>query len=288
MTDKSIHMLFAFDDNFWAPAYAGMRGICLSTKRRSDLVFHLCELGLKDEHRADLKKIEEEFGATLIFYDLATNDAFQKSCATLPSDNRLNQVMYARLLVEVLIPQDVERIIYFDCDTLVCAPIEELAEMDLQGFPIAAAKDYMSTFITGGRDIKNNRDLFDTADPYFNSGLLVIDTKKWREAGVLSRLAEMVSDGTMDRIYYDQDFLNLVFKHNWLKLDQLWNIIDPRPPHQALNPKMFHYTGKRRPWNLVSGVAFARIYRHIMTNELYYRYMRHRIKRRILRFFKLA
>ena len=286
LTQKPIHILFACDDNFWAPAYAAMRGICLATKRRVDLVFHLCELGLTNEHRADLRKIETEFGANLIFYNLATNDAFQNFCAKLPSDKRLNQVMYARLLVDVLVPPEVERIVYFDCDTLVCAPIEELADMDLEGFPIAAVQDYMAVFIKGGRDIKNNRDLFDPADPYFNSGLLVIDIKKWRKNDVLGHLVAKTADGTMDRIYYDQDFLNLVFKNNWFKLDQLWNIIDPRPPHQALCPKMLHFTGKRRPWNLVSGVAFARVYRHVMTNELYYRYMRHRIKQRFKRLLK--
>ncbi|UJQ93620.1 glycosyltransferase family 8 protein [Mariluticola halotolerans] len=283
----AIHILFAFDDNFWAPAYAAMRGICLSTHRRGDLVFHLCELGLTGEHRADLEKITTEFGAKLVFYDLATNRDFQERCANLPSDKRLNQMMYARLLVDVLIPKDVKRIIYFDCDTYVRAPIEELAEIDLQGFPIGAVEEPHADFITRQTDMRHNMDLFDPADPYFNSGMLVIDTKKWRDAKVLDHLAAKVADGTMDRIYYDQDFLNLTFKNNWCHLDQLWNLIDPRAPHQALNPKMVHYTGRNRPWNLVSNVAFARVYRHVMTNELFYRYWRHRLKRRVMKFLRL-
>lgn len=287
MQNKKIHVMLCFDDNFWAPAFAVMRGICLSTHRRKDLVFHLCEFGLSDDHRADLEKITTEFGAQLVFQDLRKNEDFQKSCASLPTDNRLNQIMYARLLVEVIIPKDVERVIYLDCDTYVRRPIEELAEIDLEGMPIAAVEDYFHIFITGQKDIKSNRDLFDPADAYFNSGLLVIDTKKWAESQVLENLERMVNNGTMARIYYDQDFLNLTFKDRWKKLDQLWNILDPRPAHQALNPKMLHYTGTRRPWNLVSGVAFARVYRHVMTNELFYRFMRHRMKRRINKILRL-
>ena len=38
-----IHIVLTFDDNFWAPAYAVARSICLSTRRR-DLVFHLLVL----------------------------------------------------------------------------------------------------------------------------------------------------------------------------------------------------------------------------------------------------
>lgn len=288
MSAKAIHVLFAFDDNFWAPAYAAMRAICLTTHRRKDLVFHLCELGLTNEHRADLEAITDEFGARQIFYNLATNEAFQTKCASLPSDNRLNQMMYARLLIDVLIPASVKRIIYFDCDTFVRAPIEELAEIDLQGFPIGAVEEPHADFITRQTDMRHNMDLFDPADPYFNSGLLVVDTAAWRQAKVLDHLAAKVADGTMDRIYYDQDFLNLVFKNNWFKLDQLWNIIDPRAAHQALAPKMAHYTGRNRPWNLISNTAFARTYRHVMTNELFYRFMRHRIKRRVKKLLHLG
>ncbi len=283
-----IHVLLCFDDNFWAPAYAVMRGICLSTRRRKDLVFHLCELRLEDAHRQDLKKIEDEFGAKLVFYDLESNEDFQRSCAKLPTDTRLNQIMYARLLVAELIPDEVERIIYCDCDTYMRGAIEELAEIDLEGKPIGAVEDPLGDFITRRRDMRQNVDLFDPADPYFNSGLLVIDTKKWRAAKVLENLARLVADGTMARIYYDQDFLNLTFFGNWKPLDKMWNVIDPRPPHQALNPKMLHYTGKRRPWNLVSAVAFARTYRHVMTNELFYRYMRHRWRRKLMKTLRLS
>lgn len=264
----AIHVLLAFDDNFWAPAYAVMRSICLATHRRKDLVFHLCEIGLTAPHRQDLEKITTEFGATLDIHDLTIDETFKTQIADLPRDKRLNHMMYARLMVDVLVPKNVTRVIYFDCDTYIRGPIEELAEMDLGGKAIGAVEDPHADFITTKRDMVDNKDLFDTADPYFNSGLLVIDTKKWRQAKVLEKLKAMVADGTMGRLYYDQDFLNLVFKHNWHHLDKMWNVIDPRPPHEAFGPKMLHYTGKRRPWKVLSYVAFARVYRHVMTNEL--------------------
>lgn len=276
MTDKSIHILLAFDDNFWAPAYAAMRGICLATRRRADLVFHLFQLGLTDEHRADLERITQEFSAKLDIHDLATEKTFTNELAKLPRDGRLNHLMYARLLVEALLPKSIDRVIYLDCDTYVRGNIAELAEIDLKNNAIGAVEEPHADFITRQTDMRHNSDLFDPADPYFNSGLLVIDMKQWRAAKVLDNLKTMVSDGTMERLYYDQDFLNLTFKNNWLMLDPAWNLVDPRKVHQSFNPKMLHYTGSRRPWKLWSGTAFARVYRHVMTNELFYRYMRHR------------
>ena len=287
MPAKPIHIALTFDDNFWAPAFATMRSVCLATHRKADLHFHLCHLPLTGEHRADLENIATEFGAHLHWYDISKLEQFTDIAARARYNQRLSNIVYARLLFDRFLPEDITRLIYLDCDLYVRADIAELAEMDMAGLPIAGVVDSLYPFVTHRRDLMTNRDLFDTADPYFNAGMLVIDMDKWRKADIPGKLEKAITDGTMDRIYYDQDFLNLVFRNNWLQLDPLWNTIDPRPAHQSLNPHILHYTDRRKPWNLVSGVAFARVYRHVMTNEIFYRFWRHRIKNRILKFLRL-
>lgn len=278
-----IHIALAFDDNFWAPAYAVMRSVCLNTTRRADLLFHLCHDGLSAEHRADLDKITTEFGAALRDYPLAENASFNAICRDLPVPKRLHPVIYARLLLNVLLPAEVERVIYLDCDTMVIAPIELLWDIDLNAKTLGAVPDAWKLLQAGGRDMVEKTDVFDTAAPYFNSGVLLIDLKRYSLADIPGRLAALAAAGTIRRLYYDQDMLNLIFAGDWHILPWRFNVIDPRPPHQAMLPYILHYTGTRRPWNLWSGTAFARIYRHVMTNELYYRFMRHRWKTRALK-----
>ncbi len=285
---QPIHIALTFDDNFWAPAYATMRSVCLSTHRRTDLVFHLCHRPLTEEHVADLKKIEDEFGASLVWYDLDNDDRFLDIISRARYHKRTTNIVYARLLFDRLLPETVERLIYIDCDMYVRSPIEELYDMDMEGHPIAAVRDPYSFHIIGDRDLRQNQDLFHLADLYFNAGLIVIDMDGWRKADIPGWLERLIADGTMDRLYYDQDLLNLVFHNNWKRLDTLWNTLNPRVAHEAFDPKLLHYTGPRKPWNLVSGTAFARAYRHVMTNELFYRYMRHRVKRRIRRWFGIG
>ena len=282
MSDPSgnpIHLALTFDDNYWAPAYAVMRSVCLFTRRRSDLVFHLFQRGVSPAHQADLDAIATEFGARLVRYDLDTATAFADIANRVKTSRRLSNVVYARLLIDRLLPPEVERIIYLDCDTMVHDRIEELYDVDLQGHPIAAVRDVMSVSIVGGRDIRNNRDLFDTADPYFNSGMLVIDVPKYRAIDVGARLEAAIADGVMARIYYDQDLLNLIFRNNWRALPSRWNTIDAHYSHEAADPAILHYTGPFKPWHLFSNAAFRRTYRHVMTNELFYRFMRHRWRR---------
>lgn len=276
-----IRILLGFDRNFWAPAYATMRSICLASPNPENIVFHLCYRGLDDEQKADLGEISKEFGAGLSWHDLDTNPRFQAALATLKDSKRLGTIIYARLMVEEFVPADAERVIYLDCDVMVMAPIEELWDTPLNGRTLGAVRDPWVLLHVRGRDMRDKKDLFRSHDPYFNSGLMVIDLERWRAAKVWDKLKAVIADGTMERLYYDQDFLNLTFRGDWTALDQLWNVIDPRPAHAALNPKLLHYTGDKKPWNIWSGVAFERIYRHVMTNELFYRYWRFRTKRRL-------
>ena len=279
MPDNKIHIALAFDDNFWAPAYAVMRSICLFTKRRSDLVFHLIHQPITDEHRADLEKIPAEFGATLVWHDLTQSELFNSIVSRMPTSDRWTSVVYGRLLIDSLVGADVQRVIYLDCDMLVRAPVEELYSVDLGHHPIGAVRDTQGILIVGGRDVMQNRDLFDIADLYFNSGMMVIDIERWRSIDMPARLEDLIRSGVISRLYYDQDILNLIFKNNVKALPSRWNMIDARHSHEGLDPAILHFTGWSKPWHLYSVVAFRRIYRHVMTNDVFYRFMRHRWKR---------
>ena len=284
---SAIHIALTFDDSFWAPAYTLMRSICLSTKRKTDLVFHLLHRPLSPEHRADLDKISTEYGAVLRYYPLDQSAVFTRFVETMPESAQWPKVVYARLLLPRLLPDDVERVIYLDCDMMVRRPIEALFEADLAGQPLGAVADSISPFIAGRRDMRQNAGIFDPADPYFNSGMLVIDRAGWAALDMEAEIATLAQKGWMERLYYDQDMLNLIFAGRWTPLNWRWNCIDAHPAHEALNPAILHYTGVNKPWFLLAGIlrtsAYARWYRHVMTNELFYRFARHRWKRTWLR-----
>jgi lipopolysaccharide biosynthesis glycosyltransferase len=288
----AMHVALTFDDNFWAPAYATMRSVCLFSHRREDLVFHLCHRTLTAEHRADLERIREEFPIELRWYDLDQSAMFQDIAKRMPENKRLSNIVYARLMIDRLVAPDVERILYLDCDMLVREDVAFFFDLDLEGNSIAAVRDSIGAPITGRRDLKENRDIFDPADYYFNAGMVLIDIAKWREADVIGRMEEAYTSGIMQRIYYDQDLLNLVFKGKWLKLPWRWNVIDARHAHDGVDPAILHYTAERKPWGVLAGmlqsVAFARFYRHVMTNDLFYRFARHRWKRWWLKKLRLA
>jgi lipopolysaccharide biosynthesis glycosyltransferase len=274
--DRALHIALAFDENFGPPAYATARGICLSTRRRGDLVFHLCHPGLTNETLALLETIVAEFGATLVHHNVAEDPDYRHFASSLPHTRYISEVMYARLLLGRIIDPAIKRIVYLDCDILVRAPIEGLLEQDLGGRPLGAVRDGQAPVPGNGRDIRQLRDLLDPADRFFNSGVLVIDLDQWREIEIVAALTALQKDGTLERLGNDQRILNHLFGNNWTQIDPSWNTFAVGKLVELTDPKAVHYTGLDKPWNLINFAPFGRPYRHVMTNEVFYRYMRQR------------
>jgi lipopolysaccharide biosynthesis glycosyltransferase len=281
MPFRPIHVALNFTDSYWALAYTVMRSICLSSQLRREIGFHLIHGALRPDHAATLETITAEFGARLTHYDPAENSDFRAVIDHLPATARFPAIVYGRLLLDRLLPAEVERVIYLDCDVMVRRPIEELFDIDLAGHPIGAVADPYHDGIKLGRDIRTKASPFDSAAPYFNSGVLLIDRAGLARADIPGRIAEFAATGVLAKLYYDQDVLNLIFAGDWLELPWRYNLMLPRKTHEGLGAAILHYTGHRRPWQLYSGVAFSRTYRHVMTNEVFYRQWRERWLRRI-------
>ena len=273
---RSLHVALTFNDKYWALAYAVMRSVCLTTKRRGDVVFHLCHTALTAEHAAIHDSITAEFGATLRHYDPEQNAGFRALVAQLPASDRFPPIVYTRLVLDQLLPADLERVIYLDCDVMVCRPIELLYEQEMADKPIAAVFDPFHLGIKKGRDIRQKQTPFDTGDAYFNSGVLLIDLQRYAAIDLPARIAEFAASGVLKNLFFDQDMLNLVFLNNWQPLNWRFNVLNPKPAHESLQPIIVHYTSYSPPWKMFSGAAFSRFYRHVMTQDVYYRFMAER------------
>jgi lipopolysaccharide biosynthesis glycosyltransferase len=278
-----LHIALTFDDYFWAPAYATMRSVCLTTRRRADLVFHLFHWQLWPEHRADLDAIATEFGATVRHYPLDTDPKIRSLIEALPGTRDFPPVVYARLLLDELLPSEVSRFLYLDSDLYVRAPVEKLIEMDLSGNTLAAAPEPGRHHLVKGDDMRTRLGPFDCADPYFNSGVLVIDRAAWGKADLPGYLKALQRNGEIAALYHDQDVLNLKFRGAWLRLDPLWNLTKPHPALRALDPFIIHYTTGMKPWNTLAYVAFGSSYKHVMTKDVRRRYARYRRKMWLMR-----
>lgn len=269
-----LDIVLTFDDNFWGPAYASMRSVCLTSAAPEKLRFHVFHSGLRPRNRAVIHSIASDYGAQLELIDIDQIEALNARIAAFPPIRmqRFTPIVYARLFLGELLPPEIGRVLYLDADTFVRSPIETLFAIDMQDRVIAAVLQPDRMHCLAGTDLRA-RSSFSMAEPYFNSGVMLIDLERYRRIDFAAGLAG-VPAAELAQFYYDQDILNYVLRGRFLELDPRWNLQNPEPAHEAFDPHILHYSSDSRPWWPWARVAFKRTYRHLMTNAHFYRYRR--------------
>lgn len=204
---------------------------------------------------ADLAPARERVAAVGAQLVLCRIDDLGARLARAPVRGHISQAAYYRLFLPEVLPPEVERVIYLDCDVVVCRAIEELWDTDLGGHAIAAVmKPRAEEFADVGLEAETD---------YFNSGVLVIDVARWRELGVARGTLEFAAVHPGRRHGHDQPGLNHVFNGQWKHLDPRWNQQFKFFVHTARHlrmtrrdlrrvrrdPYIIHFTTQSKPWN---------------------------------------
>ncbi len=110
---------------------------------------------------------------------------------------------YYRLFMTELLPQ-FDKIIYLDGDVIVKTDIKELYDYDLGTNLVAASRILYDTD-------RSQLGLMDVKNTYFNSGVMLINGKLWREEKVLEQCLNVIK--ITPKEYFrssEQDVLNMV------------------------------------------------------------------------------
>jgi lipopolysaccharide biosynthesis glycosyltransferase len=253
-TRRPIVVSLACDDNYANLAATSLMSLLANLPPDTLCTAYICTFGLNNTNTSTLKAFEHEYNVKVEILTFS-EDRYKK----MPS-GRWTTSMYLRYELATALP-DRNRILYLDCDTLVRTDVTPLFELDLQGYPLGAARDYADLCEGRFQDHKKRLNI-NQDQPYFNSGVLLFDLQNWRDNDLTSKVFACLVENR-DRIHFpDQDVLNLIFGDNVFWLDQSWNLQLPmiltqkqhpwwRPEiRQAIEtPAVLHFTGDIKPWN---------------------------------------
>ena len=164
---------------------------------------------------------------------------------------------YTRLWVADFFPDDVERVLYLDCDLIVLGGIGPLYRGELHGKLLGAVS------IPGSTRCELLR--IPESSGYFNSGVMVVDLRQWRETGAAKALIEYIVANPDKLIDADQDALNACFFARRESLSYVWNVITPfyfEYHPLGIDPgtverirrdaRVIHFNGASKPWSYMS------------------------------------
>ena len=124
---------------------------------------------------------------------------------------------YSRLFIPSLLPKDINKVIYLDCDALIVDSLKKLWETNIDDYCCGAVLDGINTSI-------KNRLGFKLEENYINSGFLLVNLKKWRENNIESKFIHFMMENQNRFYQHDQGVLNNVFKNQFLILNPKYNL----------------------------------------------------------------
>lgn len=179
-----------------------------------------------------------------------------------PVSHHITVATYFRILLPEILPLEIEKVIFIDCDIIVKENLGELFKIDISKYSHAAV---INPF-TDSYSVKKRLDIKQEYE-YFNAGVLLINIKFWRNYSVTEKALNYLKENFNKIEFWDQDVLNFLFQGMWLELDPKWNVqfffffnenqkYYPKINFQEIqaNPCIIHYTGggKCKPWHYYS------------------------------------
>ena len=207
---------------------------------------------LTDADMDAVRAVSDRVSCRFLSVDAGDFDGF-------PESSRYPRQIYYRLAAPLLLPEELDRILYLDVETLVINPLKELYTMDFQGNYYIAC-----THIREALTKLNDRRLnVPDGSPYVNTGVMVLNLPALRENLTMDEIRRTALQKIDSFWLPDQDLLTVLHGDKILLADtQKYNLSDrilniynanPKNPRHNLdwvreNTVVIHYCGKNRPW----------------------------------------
>lgn len=266
-------------------AYSELAGVSITSlfennKNIDDISVYIIDNGISEKNKENFHKIANLYHRSIIF--LPKID-IEKTLKVDIYTGRWNIGTFFRLYLGTILPKEIDRVLYLDCDTIVRGNLNELYNTDLGKCIVAGVDDCRSPLYRKELGLKDD-------SIYINNGVLLVDLEKWRKNSLEEEFSNFIKKHKGDCTYMDQAPLNSILgkrdliyelpsKYNAQRVffdfsyDELLNL--RKPLHhlskeeyiEAINsPIIVHFTpvfiSGTRPWQVKDNHKFRNEYLH--------------------------
>ncbi len=240
--NKTIPIFFATDDNYIPYLEVALRSLVENASKAYTYNIHILNTGLKEENKdAILKLANKNFN--ILFEDISY--CIEPIKAMLKDVYHFSVVMYYRLFIEKLFPQ-YDKVIYLDCDIVVLGDISKLYNVNLGGNLIGACQEQV---INSNETFRKyaNLGIGVPCEKYFNSGILLMNLKKFRQEKLCEQFVYLINTYNFDVVDPDQAYLNVLCYNKVKYLPNGWNK-EALPIKLEGKLNIVHYALYKKPW----------------------------------------
>ena len=211
-TKKVLCIAFCCDENYLMPASIMLESL-VKHNRDSYIVAYSFHDDLSENAVRIFKNILGEFGEMRMCY-LPQEAKKIIDRAPVAGEYLISKAMYYRLLLPFVVTDDIDKILYLDCDILIRGNLRGIYESELNSALIGGIRDYNADEFEASRGVNG----------YINAGVLLIDIKNTKEKYTQEKmLEEMCLLIQRKDLLGDQDIINIMFNGQIKLLSIIYN-----------------------------------------------------------------
>ena len=261
-----IHIACNIDSNYVRHCAVTLVSL-FENNRKEPITAHIIARDLSDAEKKVLIDLAAPYGNQVCFYepDIKLLEGF----TIRKFSKRISMATYYRCILSELLPTDIDRLLYLDCDIVIVGDISEYWNTPLNDETGVAAVADMGCDEAARYEILK----YPMEDSYFNAGVLLINLDYWRKNDVAHACVDYFHKYPERILFNDQDLLNSILHKNKILVDLRWNVQDAfyRRPKQMdeawrkkyanvlKHPVILHYTN-RKPWEYDSQHPLREVY----------------------------
>lgn len=193
-----------------------------------------------------------------------------------PVYGHVSLATYYRLLIPLLLPIEIEKVLFLDSDIIIVENIEQLWDFDVSIYSHIAVEN------CGDNKPFIEKLEIPSSSKYFNAGIMLINLNWWRSNDVYSKSIDYLKSHLERITFWDQDLLNAILYNDWFEFPLSYNAQSflfsentkfySNKEKEAINsPKIIHFTGggDSKPWYYSNGHPYKNVYQYYLSKSVF-------------------
>lgn len=165
---------------------------------------------IDESSKKKIKTIGRNYNRDILFIEL------ENICDKFEKNNEFPISAFGRLFLQNI--ENLDKVLYIDCDTIINGSLKELFEINIDEYYLAGVQDTIQHYAITVLGMKKY-------DRYLNSGVLLINLKKWREDNLKTKFIECIKSYDGNVPHNDQGVLNIVCNKKILFISPKYNFM---------------------------------------------------------------
>ena len=193
-----MYVVYSSSDSYSEICGISIVSLFENNKDIDDITVYIIDNGISEQNKEKLQKTATKYGRKIVFFPKIN---LEQMAHTSIYVGQWNIATFFRLYLGSILPQNIDRVLYIDCDMIIRHSLKDIYELDLGECSVAGADDCRSDLYRKDIGCK-------PGTVYINNGFMVIDLNKWRAMNFEAKCTQFISNRKGDCTYMDQAPLN--------------------------------------------------------------------------------